>query len=69
MLASDPMQQTSVLEMSLEALFCAVDDFCRIFEQQWQQRLISSGVRRRCRARALSPSEMMTIVIAFHQQR
>jgi transposase len=69
MLASGPMQQSPAFEVSLEALFCAVDDFCRIFERQWQQRLISSGVRRRRRARALSLSEMMTIVIAFHQQR
>jgi transposase len=69
MLASGPMQQSPAFEVSLEALFCAVDDFCRVFEQQWQQRLISSGVRRRRRAGALSLSEMVTIVIAFHQQR
>ena len=31
----------------LEALCCDVDDFCRIFEPQWQQLLLGSGVQQR----------------------
>ncbi len=53
--------------LSLEALFCHVDDFCRWFEPLWQQRLLGEGLQRRSRSRSLSLSEIMTILIAFHQ--
>lgn len=53
--------------LSLEALFCDVDDFCRWFEPRWQQRLLGDGLQRRSRSRSLSLSEIMTILIAFHQ--
>jgi transposase len=53
--------------LSLEALFCQVDDFCQWFEPQWQQRLLGEGLQRRSRCRSLSLSESMTILIAFHQ--
>lgn len=52
---------------SLEALFCSVDDFCRTFEPNWRQRLLSDGLRHRNRLRKLCLSEILTIVIAFHQ--
>lgn len=52
----------------LLALFCHVDDFYRSFEPSWRaMQLSSSSRRRRNRARRLSPSEVMTILIAFHQ--
>jgi len=54
---------------SLEELFCAVDDFCQTFEPLWQKQLLSHGLQTRARARQLCLSEVMTIVIAFHQQR
>jgi transposase len=53
--------------LSLEVLFCHVDDFCQQFEPQWQQYLLSSGAVHRQRERGLSSSEIMTILIAFHQ--
>jgi hypothetical protein len=53
---------------SLEELFCAVDDFCQTFEPHWQQQLLSHGLQTRNRARQLCLSEIMTLVIAFHQQ-
>lgn len=53
--------------LRLEALFCHIDDFCRWFEPHWQQRLLGERLQRRVRARRLSLSEMMTILIAFHQ--
>jgi transposase len=53
--------------LSLEALFCHVDDFCRWFEPLWRQRLLGEGLQRRSRCRSLSLSEVMTILIAFHQ--
>lgn len=52
---------------SLEALFSHVDDFCQQFEPQWQQHLLSRGMGQRQRERGLCNSEIMTILVAFHQ--
>ena len=54
---------------SLTELFCLVDDFCRQFEPAWEQRQLTSGMQKRRRRRALSLSELMTLVILFHQLR
>jgi transposase len=53
--------------LSLEELFCSVDDFCKTFEAQWKQQLLSSGLKLRNRARSLTLSEIITILIGFHQ--
>ncbi|NBO32119.1 MAG: hypothetical protein EBV05_11140, partial [Cyanobacteria bacterium WB6_1B_304] len=53
---------------SLEDLFCSVDDFCQCFEPQWQPQLLQSGLQTQKRSRQLYLSEIITIVIAFHQQ-
>jgi hypothetical protein len=53
--------------LSLEELFCSVDDFCQIFEPLWHQQLLSDGYKHRQRAAKLFLSEVMTIQIAFHQ--
>jgi hypothetical protein len=53
--------------MSILDLYCAVDDFWQAFAPHWQQDLLTAGQRRRLRRTALHPSELMTIVIAFHQ--
>ncbi|NEP19721.1 MAG: IS982 family transposase [Leptolyngbya sp. SIO4C1] len=52
---------------SLEELFCSVDDFCQQFEPQWHRSLLSHGVKTRVRQRSLCLSEVMTILIGFHQ--
>jgi hypothetical protein len=52
--------------MDFTELFCAVDDFCQFFQPLFEQRLLTSGARRRQRRPRLSLSEQMTIVIAFH---
>jgi transposase len=52
--------------LSLEALFCHVDDFCGWFEPRWKQQLLEDRLPRRHRARRLCLSEMLTILIAFH---
>jgi hypothetical protein len=52
---------------SLLELFCDVDDFCQKFEPTWNRRLLASDERHRQRQRSLSLSEIMTIVIYFHQ--
>lgn len=53
--------------MSLLELFCDVDDFWQAFEPIWQQQQLASGEQQRIRATQLSMSEMMTIMIYFHQ--
>lgn len=52
---------------SLDALFCDVDDFCKSFEAQWKKKLLASGGIKRTRAKSLCLSEIMTILISFHQ--
>jgi len=53
--------------LSLEELFCHVDDFCQMFEPLWNTHLLKSGVRTRNRLSGLGLSERMTILVAFHQ--
>lgn len=55
--------------MSLLQLFCHVDDFCKDFEPPWNKEQINRGARRRQRKGRLSSSEIMTIMIHFHQSR
>jgi hypothetical protein len=52
---------------SLLVLFITVDDFCQSFLPVLEQHLLTSGVIKRRRERSLSISEVMTIVIHFHQ--
>ena len=52
---------------SLVEMFCDVDDFCQIFLPQWETKLLASGEKQRRRPGQLSISEIMTIVIHFHQ--
>jgi len=55
--------------MSLLELFVSVDDFCQIFLPVWEKKLIADGSKKRRRTGQLSISEMMTIIIYFHQSR
>ena len=55
--------------MSLEELFCDVDDFCRVFLPTWHRQLLTHGDRKRQRASRLTLSEIMTILIYFHQSQ
>lgn len=52
--------------MTLLELFCDVDDFCQSFNRQ-HARLLSRAVGKRVRQPGLRESEIMTIVIHFHQ--
>lgn len=52
--------------MSLEDLYCDVDDFCRLFLPAWHRQLLPSGERKRRRASRLTLGEIMTILIYFH---
>jgi hypothetical protein len=52
---------------SLVELFCHVDDFCQAFLPTMEKKLFSSGLRTRNRSRSLTMSEVMTLLILFHQ--
>jgi hypothetical protein len=54
------------LSLRILELFCAVDDFMLSFTPDWRATQIAGGKRRQ-RAGELWPSEIMTILIHFHQ--
>lgn len=53
--------------MSILALFCSVDDFWQRLAPQWEAELLADGVRRRRRTGQMALSEVMTLMIWFHQ--
>jgi hypothetical protein len=53
--------------MSLLELFCDVDDFWQCFQPHWEQEMLRNGSVHRLRQGQLSVSEVMTIMIHFHQ--
>ena len=55
--------------MSLLELFCHVDDFWQRFRPRWEREMLQRGFRQRRRLGQLSVSEVMTIMIHFHQSR
>jgi len=55
--------------MSLEELFCDVDDFCQLFLPVWHRQLLTGGTRQRRRTSRLTLGEIMTILIYFHQSQ
>lgn len=52
---------------SLLELFVSVDDFCQQFLPNWERCLLKEGTKKRRRNGQLSLSEIMTIIIYFHQ--
>jgi hypothetical protein len=52
---------------SLVELFVDVDDFWQANRAAWYEHLLESGTRQRIREKSLSESEIMTIIILFHQ--
>jgi len=52
---------------SLVELFCDVDDFCQGFLPVMEKKMISSGLQTRKRDRSLTVSEIMTLLVLFHQ--
>lgn len=53
--------------MSLLELFYRVDNFCQALEPVWHREQLASGLKQRQRHRQVCLSEIMTIVIYFHQ--
>lgn len=60
------LQDSSAHEDALLLLFCHVDDFCQQFLPRFKQQLLSIPGKRN-RTRSLCESEIMTLLIAFHQ--
>jgi hypothetical protein len=55
--------------MSLLELFVDVDDFCQEYSPVWHRKLLTDGSIKRVRNGRMSLSEIMTIIIYFHQSR
>ena len=47
--------------------FCDVDDFCQLFIEQWCRQLVKNGTIKHRHACRLTPAEIMTTIIHFHQ--
>lgn len=50
-----------------DRLFCHVDDFCLGFESWYRKKLLTDGTIKRNRLSHLKLSEVLTIVLAYHQ--
>jgi len=53
--------------MQLTEIFYEIDEFCKQFEKQIERRLLSDGKNKRNRAFQLSLSEVMTIMVCYHE--
>lgn len=54
---------------SLTEVFCLIDDFCQVFEPEWEKHLLANGQKKRRRQGSLCLSELMTLAVVFHQLR
>jgi Transposase DDE domain len=52
---------------SLTETFCLIDNFCKSFEGEWKNSLLTHGTLKRIRQTGISLSEIMTLVVFFHQ--
>ena len=48
------------------AIFCSIDDFCKVFEPALKKRQLSAGKKTRNRKFKMSTSEILTITTLFH---
>lgn len=53
--------------MGTTELFCDIDDFCKVFIPSWIRSMLPAERRRRNRKFTMSPAEVMTLLILFHQ--
>lgn len=53
--------------MELAALFYLIDEFCKEFEPKWRAQRVASGERQRTKYCRMSLSEILTIIVHFHQ--
>jgi len=50
----------------ITAIFCSIDDFCKVFEPALKKRQLSHGKKVRNRKFKMSTSEILTITVLFH---
>jgi hypothetical protein len=58
--------------LSVEELFCSVDDFCQVFEHQWQCQLLKHDLQVRKRKRSLylaTVAKLLWIVLSRFLRR
>ncbi|WPX98840.1 IS982 family transposase domain protein [Candidatus Megaera polyxenophila] len=55
------------MNIDYDSLFCFVDDFYKGFEPWYKKSLLTCGAKKRNRECKMSLSEIITILIAFHQ--
>ena len=55
------------MNIDYDSLFCFVDDFYKGFEPWYKKSLLTCGTKKRNREGKMSLSEIITILIAFHQ--
>ena len=53
--------------MDILPLFCEIDDFCKAFEKIYQRRALPGDKTKRNRVTRLSQSEVMTILVLYHE--
>jgi hypothetical protein len=53
--------------MELVPLFYLIDEFCKKFEPEWRKQRITSGLAQRNKPYRMSLSEILTIIVHFHQ--
>jgi hypothetical protein len=62
-----PTKKITLMNIDYDSLFCFVDDFCKGFEPWYKKSLLTCGAKKRNRECKMSLSEIITILIAFHQ--
>lgn len=55
------------MHIDYDTLFCHVDDFCLGFESWYRKKLLTAGTVKRNRSSHLKLSEVLTILLAYHQ--
>lgn len=55
------------MSITIDALFCDVDNINKQFYPEWERMLLESGEKKRRKPGTMSASEIMTIIINFHQ--
>ena len=54
---------------NLVELYCIVDEFSQEFMPEFEKNQLEMGIKQRRKPCQLSPSEVMTIIIYFHQMQ
>src|SRR6218665_175181 len=49
-------------------IFCQIDDFCKVFSTELEKRLIGEA-KKRLKPSKLSHSEVITLMVLFHESR